>query len=183
MHTLGLTQAAGGWASVWMTWPRFGGWVISTPHTHTRKRKEKKKMRECPFLESFQTNSRLIFTARLYLSLILHPSRAVCLLLGCLFLPQLVSSPINPLQLDGCEELWTLNVSEMRPFVVCNPRGCVSSNMLPLCMYEHLGKWRVRERSELSWTEVWWGGGHANSPQRLQHLSSWWCLRKDCRDV
>ena len=42
MHTLGLTQAAGGWASVWMTWPRFGGWVISTPHTHTRKRKEKK---------------------------------------------------------------------------------------------------------------------------------------------
>lgn len=111
-------------------------------------------MGECPFLESFQTNLRIVFTARLYLSLRLHLSRVVCSRRGCLFLPQLVSSPINPLQLDEREEVRTVNVSEMRPFAVCNSWSYVSSNMLPLCMSEHLAKWRLRERWEPGWTEV-----------------------------
>ena len=41
-HTHTQRQAAGGWASVWMTWPRFGEWVISTPHTHIHTHKKKK---------------------------------------------------------------------------------------------------------------------------------------------
>ena len=67
-HTHTQRQAAGGWASVWMTWPRFGEWVISTPHTHIHTHKKKKKWGNVPFWSLFKQTC-IAFSPLVYICL------------------------------------------------------------------------------------------------------------------